>query len=275
MAERVQLFTLAWWMTNDARWATLAAQQVRTWFLDPATRMTPNLRYAQLIRGRTEERGTGIIDGRGFIEVVDAMGMLAASPAWTREDDAALRAWFQAYHTWLTTSTFGRKEHAARNNHGSWYAAQASAVAWFVGDTARVRTLAQETQARIGWQIAADGMQAEEMVRTRSMHYTNFNAEALSRVAEVGRRVGVDLWTYQSPEGGSLPKTIALLARYAGRETDWPGQQIDAMSQPDLLRTLARARLALGERDLEGAIGRLPGSLVTRDRSRLLFWGGR
>lgn len=275
MADRVQTFTLAWWVSGDAKWATLAAQQVRTWFIDPATRMNPNLTYAQLIRGRTEERGTGIIDGRGVIEVTDMIGVLRQSPAWSAADDAALREWFRAYHGWLTTSSHGQKEHAAKNNHGSWYAAHASAVALFVGDTARVRTLANETKARIGWQIKPDGNQPEELARTRSMHYTNFNAEALSRVAEIANRVGVDLWHFTAPEGGSLAKTIGLLAQYAGRESSWPGQQIDAMSRTDLLRTLARARLALGDKALDDAIGRLPADLVAKDRSTLLFWTGR
>lgn len=275
MADRVQVFTLAWWVSGDAKWATLAAQQLRTWFLDPATRMNPNLTYAQLIRGRTEVRGTGIIDGRGFIDVTDMVGVLRRSSAWSAADDAALVAWFRDYHRWLTTSSHGQKEHAAKNNHGSWYAAHASAVALFVGDTARVRTLANETKARIGWQIKPDGNQPEELARTRSMHYTNFNAEALSRVAEAAQQVGVDLWRFTAPEGGSLAKTVGLLAQFAGRESTWPGQQIDAMSQPDLLRTLARARLALGEKVYDEAIGRLPVDLVARDRSVLLFWKGQ
>ncbi len=275
LAERVQLFTLAWWVSGDARWSRLAAQQVRTWFIDPATRMTPNLQYAQLIRGRTEERGTGLIDARGFMEVVDAMGMLEKSAEWTPSDERALRAWFREYLTWLTTSSMGKKERNAKNNHGSWYAAQTSALAWYAGDTALVRDIALETKARIGWQIAADGMQAEEMVRTRSMHYTAFNAEALSRIAEVARRVGVDLWSYQAPSGGSLGKTVSLLAKYAGREQEWPGEQIDEMSRTDLLRVIARARLALGSKDYTDALERLPRDVVAKDRSTLLFRGGR
>jgi hypothetical protein len=275
LGERVQTFTLAWWLTGDSKWATLAAQQVRTWFVDPATRMNPNLTFSQLVRGRDEERGTGIIDGRGFMDVVDMMGMLRQSKALSDADDAAVVAWFRQYNEWLATSSHGQKEHAAKNNHGGWYAAQASAVALFVGDTARVRTLANETRARIGWQIKPDGMQPEEMVRTRSMHYTTFSAEALSRVAEIAQQVGVDLWHFTAPEGGSLAKTIGLLAQYAGRETTWPGQQIDAMSRTDLLRTLARARLALGDAVYDDAIGRLPADQVEKDRSTLLFWRGR
>lgn len=275
MAERVQLFTLAWWVSGDAKWSALAARQLRTWFIDPATRMNPHLRYAQLIRGRTEERGTGLIDARGFIDVVDAVGMLERSPDWTPDDDRALRGWLREYVAWLTTGSMGRKERAAKNNHGSWYAAQLSALAWYAGDTTLVRELANETKARIGWQIGPDGMQAEEMARTRSMHYTAFNAEALSRVAEVARHVDIDLWRYEAPRGGSLAKTIALLAKYAGREAEWPGQQIDTMNRTDLLRVIARARLALGSAVYAEALDRLPREVVARDRSTLLFRGDR
>lgn len=271
LGDRVQTLALAWYFTGDRKYADRAAQQVRTWFLDPATRMNPHLRFAQLVRGNPNERGSGIIDTRWFIEVVDAVGILRASPSWSAADQAALQDWMRRYVTWLRTSPNGEHEHKARNNHGSWYAAQVMALAAFTGDTATVRALAQEIPARIGWQFTPEGTQPIELERTRSYHYSGFNAEALSRVAVLAHRVRVDLWRYQAPEGGSLLKAIDHLARYAANPAQWPGKQIDAVEIPDLVRVFRRAQMALGEPRWDAVLRVLDSESLRTDRSVLLY----
>src|SRR5882757_3289081 len=54
--------SLAWYYTGNAAYAKRAALDLRTWFLDPATRMNPNLNYTQFIPCRVTGRGIGIID---------------------------------------------------------------------------------------------------------------------------------------------------------------------------------------------------------------------
>jgi hypothetical protein len=273
MGANAQTLALAWYFTGDERYAERSAAQLRRWFLDPATRMTPHLRFAQLVRGNPNERGSGIIDTRWFIEATDAARLLAGSRSWTAADDRALRAWFAAYLQWLRESPNGKHEHAAKNNHGSWYAAQTAAYALFTGDTAAARAIVAEARPRVGWQITPDGQQPIELERTRSMHYSAFNAEALARVAEIGRRVGGDLWSYQAPEGGSLRKALDHLARYAPEPARWPGQQIDAVELDLLVIQFRRANAALGGAPAPYAdvLRRLPADLVGKDRSALLY----
>ena len=271
LGAAVQTLALAYYFTGDERYAARAAEQVRHWFLSPATRMNPHLRFSQLVRGIDRERGSGIIDTRWFIEVVDAVGLLRGSSSWTAEDERALRQWFGEYLTWLRTSPNGQHEHAARNNHGSWYAAQTVAYALFTGDTAAAREILAEVPKRIGWQITPEGTQPIELERTRSMHYAGFNIEALSRLAEMGRHVGVDLWRYQAPEGGSLRRAIDHLAAYVGDEAKWPGKQIDDVEDELLLIHLRRARAVYGGNLYADAFGRLSQALLRTDRSALLY----
>jgi hypothetical protein len=200
--------------TRDMR--ARAAAQVRAWFLDSATKMNPHLRFSQLVRGIDQERGSGIIDTRWFIETGRCDRLLQGSKSWTAADQRGMEAWFRAYLTWLRSTPNGKHEHDALNNHGSWYAAQAATYAIFVGDTATARELVNEATTRIGWQITPEGDQPKELERTRSMHYSAFNIEALSRVAEIGRRLGIDLWHYRAPEGGSLQIAIDHVVKFAG-----------------------------------------------------------
>lgn len=225
MCERVSTLALAYYLTGNAKYANQASRQLRTWFLDSATMMTPHLRFAQLVRGNPAERGSGIVDTRGLVDVVDAIGLLQGSASWTDADQRGMQRWMSEYLKWLLTSPNGRHEHDAKNNHGSWYAAQTATMAMFIGDTATARQIVTDAKARVGWQITPAGEQPLELERTKSMHYSSFNVEALSRVAEIGRLLGVDLWNYQAPEGGSLRKAIDNLAKYAADPKAWPDRR--------------------------------------------------
>jgi hypothetical protein len=175
------------------------------------------------------------------------------------------------YLDWLRTSKNGQDEHKARNNHGSWYAAQTAALAMYTGDTALVRRIATDAKARIGWQITPDGQQPIELERTRSMHYSAFNAEALTRLAELGEKTGVDLWHYDAPSGGSLTKAIDHLAKYLPSPAEWPGKQIDPINPDLVLILLRRAQVALGDARYAATLARLDPTLVHEDRSALLY----
>lgn len=271
MGANVQTLALAYYFTGDEKYADRAAKQLRTWFLDSATKMNPHLRFSQLVRGNPEERGSGIIDTRWFIEAVQAAGLIEGSKSWTAKDKAALQSWFRQYLDWLLKSPNGAHERAAKNNHGSWYAAQTAAYALFTGNASLARKIVAGGRERIGWQITADGSQPIEMERTRSLHYSGFNIEALSRLAEIGRIVGVDLWSYQSPKGGSLRRAIDHVAKYLGTNDKWPGRQIDAIDMDLFVIHLRRAEQRYDAPTYKSVIGRLSSDLTRRDRSALLY----
>ena len=271
LGQVMQTLGLAYYLTGDEKYAERAAMQVRSWFLDSATRMNPHLRFAQLVRGNPRERGSGIIDSRWFIEVVDAVGLIQGSQSWTPDDQLALQDWFRQYLAWLRTSPNGAHEFKAINNHGSWFAAQTAAYALFVGDTAAAREIITAIPARIDSQIEPDGQQPIELKRTMSMHYASFNVEALSRLAEMGRHVGVDLWHYEGPSGGSLKRAIDHIVPHIGSTSTWPGQQIKEVEMETLLIHLRRAATVYGDAKYEAALARLPRDVVSEDRSALLY----
>ncbi|MFD0634094.1 alginate lyase family protein [Catenulispora yoronensis] len=196
--------TLAWYYTGRADFAQRAELDVRTWFTNPATAMNPTLAYAQGIPCQTPGRGTGIIESSDqIVDVLDAFALLdAGAPGWTHTDHAKLQSWMTQYLNWMLTSTNGKDEEASTNNHGSWLDQQDAAIALYVGQRSQAAAIAQSAKAnRIAVQIQADGSQPLELSRTRSWHYSNFNVTALCRLAEVGRHVGVDLWSYTAPGG--------------------------------------------------------------------------
>jgi hypothetical protein len=271
MGARVRDLSLAWYFTGDEHYATRGARQLRAWFLDSASRMNPHLRFAQLVRGNPNERGSGIIDTRWFIEAVDAAQLLRGSKAWTDQDHQALQGWFRAYLSWLRASPNGKHEQAAVNNHGSWFAAQTISYALFVGDSAVAREIALGVKDRIGKQITPAGEQPIENDRTRSMHYAAFNLEALGRVAEAGRHVGIDLWSYEAPTGGSLRKAITFVGGFLPDPKRWPGTQLDAFDLSNGIVVLRRGNHGIAGRPFAKILASLPADAVRRDLSALVY----
>jgi hypothetical protein len=241
MTKSVGTLAVAYYVTDDERYAEHAARLIRTWFLDPATRMNPHLRYSQTIPGRPGERGTGIVDGRQLIAVTEAAALLAGSPAWSDADRAALRAWFGALLSWLQESAPGQEEARAPNNHATWYAAQVGAYALFAGEDALAwQMVAERGPALIADQIAPDGRQPHELARTRPFHYSVFNLEALAALAGVGSRLNVNLWQYQTADGRGIRVALDYLVPFATGAAPWPFADHDLDSR-ELAPLLARA----------------------------------
>ena len=226
--EDIQSLALAYYLLGDQAAADHAAQLIRVWFLDPATRMNPNLNYAQGVPGIATGRGTGIIDMRGFIHLLDSTALIAESSSLTPAEQLALQKWFREYLEWLLTSELAQDELEADNNHGSWYAAQVARIALFVGDDATARRIVESVRdQRIPAQFLADGSQPAELKRTRSLHYSLFNLSALAVVARVGEQLGVDLWKSETPDGASLRTGLEFVAPYLRDQSQWPHEEIE------------------------------------------------
>ena len=221
---------LAWYYTGDKRYAQKADQVLRTWFLDPATRMNPNLNHAQFIPCKYDGRAIGIIDfSQSYTSVVDAIAILGTgAPGWTKTDRAAMAGWNSDFLGWLKDSAFGKEEGAAANNHGTFYDMELAALAYATGDKALARRTVLDARAkRIDPQIAGDGSQPQELARTRSWHYSTFDLVAYTRLAAIGRHVGVNLWTYQGPDGQGLLKAVDYLLPTATGTAAWPHPELE------------------------------------------------
>jgi len=256
---------LAYYFTGDENYAHHAALLLRTFFLDPATRMNPNLNFAQGVRGKESGRASGIIDTAGIARLVDGTALVMDSPAFSKEDRDGLLAWFRDYLAWLRESELGRKEGQARNNHGAWYDVQVASLALATGDVDLAReTLQFARKRRIGRQIDSDGRQPEELQRTRSWHYAIFNLQALVALANLGERVGVGLWRYQTQDGRSIRKAIDWLVPFALGDARWPTPEISGMRPAELWPVLREAADRLHDTQLSTAAAHLGADLDDR-----------
>ena len=255
--DAVQILALAHYFSGDKKYADGAVKRLRVFFIDTATRMNPNLQFAQAIPGVTQGRGIGIIDTRHMPQLVDAIRLLQPYPGWTKRDATAFRSWCSQYLTWLETSKNGRDEKSQKNNHGTWYDMQVAALALFLGQTDLARTvIGTSTKQRIDSQISADGSQPLELARTRPLHYSLFNLDAFTQLAEMGRNLSVDLWSYTSPNGGSLRKALLFVVPYAYTNLQFPKTDVTPVTADVIVVPFRRASAIFADTAFEQAAER-------------------
>jgi hypothetical protein len=272
MAGMVETLALAYYFTGNETYAEHAAKCLRVWFLDPATRMNPNMNFAQGVPGVNTGRGTGILEGRNISQAADAAGLLADSRAWTSQDKSEFKTWLETYLNWLLTSKNGRDEAAARNNHGTWYDVQAMELTLVLGKPEVAKQIAEGAkQKRIAVQIEPDGRQPLELARTAALGYSHFNLEALFTLATLSEQVDVDLWHCQLANGhDALAAALDFLLPYVIDSTKkWPYEEIKNFNRADFAPQLRQAALAYQEPKYEAALAKFPD--VAGERFQLLF----
>lgn len=264
---------LAWHFTGDERYAKHAALLLRTWFLDDATRMNPNLNHAQAIPGITEGRGIGIIDWAGTPEMLDWISMLETWDGWSETDRSGIRDWFGDFQHWLLTSRHGKAEAGMANNHGTYYDCIVVSIALFLGDEELAREICMEAgDRRLAPQIAADGSQPLELRRTKSWDYSIYNLQAMVILARLAQDCGVDLWHYKDSEAAGIREALLFLLPYAQGDKEWKWKQIKEIHKETYVSMLNEAAYVYADESLPSEIVRIPGEWADDDQSLLYGW---
>jgi hypothetical protein len=246
MSSDAETLSLAYFYSGDRKYADKAAEVIRTWFLDPATAMNPNAKFAQAVPGRENGRAEGVLDTNAFQPVIDAVGLIGPSGALSDAEVKALETWFGRYVDWMLSSPTGREEQAAKNNHGMWFDAQLTQYALFARRAAIARkAVAEFPKRRIAAQFDPSGSLPGELTRTRSFHYSIYALEPAYDVAEMAGCLGLDLWNYTDDKGRGLRKATDFIAAYRGRQADWPYKELN-WPAAELDALLTRADWAWG-----------------------------
>jgi hypothetical protein len=219
----VPALVAAWGLTRRKEFAQHATLHLRAWFVEPASRMNPNLTYAQAVHGSSTGRSWGIIDTLHLAEVAQAAIVLHEEGAWSETDWSGVRGWFAEYLEWMRTSDAGRKERDAKNNHGTCWIVQVAAFARLVGSEIAL----QECRGRLTnlvfpTQIAPNGSFPLELERTKPYGYSLFNLDALGMAAHLLTNRTSNFWEYQLADGRSLAACFQFMAPYIANKEQWP-----------------------------------------------------
>jgi hypothetical protein len=251
LRDAVAALAAAYKVTDEERYAAKAAELLRVFFVDPATRMNPNLEHSQVIVGKaTPGRGIGIIDTLHLIEVPMAIRALEGSKSLTPELQTGLKQWFRDYLVWLRDSARGKDEGKRTNNHAVAFWLQVAAFCQVAPDDALLAECRRQfKEVFVAVQMAADGSFPLELKRTKPYAYSIFQFDNMATLCQLLSTPEDNLWTFETADGRGMRKAMAYLYPFLADKTKWPlPPDVQAWEEwPVRQSCLLFAGLALGD----------------------------
>ncbi len=220
---QVPALVSAYIITGEQKYARAAVRHLKAWFIVPDTRMSPNLLYAQAIKGRVTGRGIGIIDTIHLVEIARSVQMLEKYNAIEELDLKTIKDWFDTYLEWMTTHEFGISERDNGNNHSTCWAMQVAAFADLVGAEDQkefVRNFYKTVL--IPDQMDQNGGYPKELNRTKPYNYSLFNLDAMSMVCQILSDNKDNLWMYSTNDGRNIKLAVDFMFPFIKDKSEWP-----------------------------------------------------
>ncbi|KQC01650.1 alginate lyase family protein [Pedobacter sp. Hv1] len=213
----------AYQITGNDKYVKQALVHLNAWFIDPATKMNPNLLYAQAIKGIATGRGIGIIDTIQLMEVVQGIIAMQKSKAMAKSTVDGTKTWFSAYLTWLTTHQYGKDEMNAKNNHGTCWVMQVACFAKFTDNKQLIDFCVDRYKTiLLPQQMDADGSLPLELKRTKPFGYSIFNLDALATICQLLSTTKDNLWKFETADGKGIKKGVSFLYPFLADKNKWP-----------------------------------------------------
>ncbi|CAB4396981.1 unnamed protein product [Rhizophagus irregularis] len=241
--DDVENLGFAYYFTRNDSYVEKAVYRIKEWFINPKTRMNPNLNYASFIKGQDLGRRTGIIDMRPIYRMLQSIPLMRSSRKWDHSVEKKFKIWLSKYYFWLEKTSIGIDEKEATNNHGTYYDVQAIYLLSYLGREEEARKYSYEALInRVNEGILPTGQQPHETKRPTSWYYSTFNLQALFLLAERSQYFGFDGWNYVGPEGQSIRKAVDYLLSFAlSNGKGWPFKNINGFEMNNFVKLLELA----------------------------------
>lgn len=222
LANALETLALAYYYTNNTKYAQRAVEMIQIWFINDTTKMNPHLKYAQGIPGTVPGRALGILDGRHFVRILDSITLIENSNLLSSKDLEVIKQWVKDYQNWLLNGEYAYDESHRPNNHGTFYDYQVVGYALYLEQPKKAKELLTNAQyIRLGSHIGSKGQNFHELERTRPLHYSLFDLEAMIGLALYSDHYDdVNFWTFTINQT-SLKKAIDYVVKYKNNRDMW------------------------------------------------------
>ena len=227
--SRVFNLALAAFYFGDNGYLEYAERQLRAWYINPETRMTPNARYGQCIPGVCDGRSTGLLDFATVYILFNGIGIFESMGLLSEETLRGVREWYNEFLNWMLTSEQALPGYGCDENAGCWFDAHTLAIALGTGRKRLATNIAKTAYAhRVKRQIRPDGSQPGELRRTKALSYSFYNYRALMVVARIAERLGMnEYWTVDKERGVCIMKqAIDYLYPFVKNPETFPYQEL-------------------------------------------------
>jgi len=223
LSEITATLTSAWLLTGDRKYSNKALEHLNAWFIDPLTRMNPNMLFAQAIWGRFTGRGIGLIDAYHLVEVAQSAKILIDNNVIPEDQALKIKEWFSSFLNWMMTHQYGIDEMNAKNNHGTCWVVTAASMAVLTGnEDAKQVCIRRFKTILLPSQMADDGSFPQEIKRTKPFGYSLFNIDAMCNAAQLLSTPDDNLFEFKTEKGQTLRKGMEFIYPFIVNKSIWP-----------------------------------------------------
>lgn len=227
MRHRVEYFALAYYLTLDDKYYDAATEQIKIWFVNNETKMYPMMEYGQITPGRDGNKGhdSGLIEMYPVIHpVLESVRLLNNIKKMDNYTYEGLQTWCKDFVVWCDTSSLGRKEKAAPNNHGIALDVTMLNMALFAGYSECIDRINNDfLELRLKRQIAADGCMPKEAERATAYHYHIYN---LTHIIDYCLIREASKYRFYKKNRKIIDSAINYLLSFVGHKDNWPYKEI-------------------------------------------------
>ncbi|CAK0775646.1 putative Alginate lyase family protein [Gammaproteobacteria bacterium] len=222
LASVVNRLGIAYFLTGEEKCARRAAQLLRIFFINKNTKMNPNTEFGAVIPG-VSYVGKFVVAGIGnaFRDLYSGLGLIEASPHWTKIDDRNMKKWSKDFLDWMESSPKAQNEFRAYGNHGSNYDMVAALLSMYIGDNPQAKKHVRHYMQRIPKQFATSGKQPFEMHAVNNFMYSTYNLGVAANIANLGDKLGLNVWDVRGPGGSGMRRTTNFLLPYMNGTKTW------------------------------------------------------
>ncbi len=239
----VNTLSLVYYISGEQKYADKAVSRLRTWFVDPESRMNPNLAYAQIRKGHNGDNGahSGLLDGFSFVAMLDAVSLMELKGALPAGLQDSMQVWFADLSEWMLTSDNGIAEDNGNNNHAVAYDTQVIRYAMYGGRDSVARAVINAfPERRMATQIEEDGRMPAELARATAFFYTRYNIEHMIDICDMASKLDIDLYPACDR---AIERAIDWMIPYSVDQSTFPYKQIHSWegTRQSFARLLYRA----------------------------------
>ncbi|KAA5824841.1 alginate lyase family protein [Algibacter amylolyticus] len=225
--DAIEKLTWSYYFSEDKKFAEKAIKLIKVWYLNPETRVNPNINFGQGVPGIADGRKAGVHEWCQQSQVITAMQMFENDGILPKDVKQGMDIWFNDYLHWLITNPMAIEAGLTRQNHANHYNYQVVGLMMYLGKNEEAKKVIEDAkQVRIADQIMPDGSQPREMGRTKSVQYATLNLWSMTELTLMGRKLGIDLWAFETEDGRSLKKAYKYLTPFVLGTEKWPQRQI-------------------------------------------------
>jgi hypothetical protein len=248
LSSAVYALSLAYFFSEEEKYAEKASELIHGWFLDPETHMNPNMNHAQIAFGVNTGSAQGIIDANDFIQVIEAISLLYDSHHWTVDDHIEMKKWFYEFMKWVTKNY--NADAFETTNISTWMDVQRAVYFLFTEQKEFLNSSYHITpiKKKIDTQLTSEGALPNEKSRVRSQHYVYYNLRAYMNLALVRKnRTGQDRdWPDLATQdhGGLKPALQSLIIYLNGADASQYFSESDSFDNCRYLDVFKPAAIA-------------------------------